>query len=691
MIGRGTLQRVAIASALATAATAAVIVSWRTDGPAAQGWSQLLDVDLGTPSVAPNIRTRAAAAALTGLTWTEWCTFDGPTGNVACDGGTTLTKGAGSFHFQSMWPGFDGTDMVSGFKAVEFRGGDATPEAFSASAWDFDQSQVIVMQLRLARAPASSRGIWGRRAGSASAGVWALVASTGAPVMELRDGAGVTTVVNPPGFLTELDSLASGAPQWVAFKVNLTARTAQIFAQRTSGSVASLSAAGSYSNAQPFLVGGLPIYLSCEGLQLMTMGVLRGAQAEAFALADLNELDNWARPPAAISSYVRYSVVAPEVGTDALGIRVQPLAGSASTTSLVHFAHAYMPAFTAHPWKLGALSERGSGNSSTGALTVAKRNRLLRTDDLSNASWTKVNATAAAYAGESPSGLHDASSLTCSAADCTSYQAWTGQASEPFTESCYVRRNGGSDVTGRLILYRTDVPGEVSSSTFTAGATWSRVSHFAASAPSTALRFVIEVDSNGASIFVYGCQAEHGSLTAYQPQRAALVDRGGTTWSIDNLTRRVLNPIAGRVEVTVAAPAAHTYTAGSFLFAGGTDVSFANRIFIQRGADTSTYHEEARVTDSAGTIRAQLVGHPETDWTKRLTYTLAWDSRRRLPSGVYAETSDGGAWIRATAIAPSAPWTMTTTAVDAIFPGARHSGDSNCECAIERLRIWGPR
>lgn len=693
-MARGPLRRIVAAGAvIVAAATAAVMVPWRTDGPVAAGFRQLLDLDLTTPSVQPLYRTRDEVNAVTGRTFSEWCVFDQSSGNPACDGGLTLTWGAGTAYPRQFWPGFDGDDMLTGYRAWEFAGTSSTPEAFAAASngtYDFTQSLVVIVQARLARAPAANRSIVSKWANDTTAGGYRIyVTSGGAATAQVR-GSAATVTISGLGVGDALSGLANGAPQWLALQLNATTGFGTFYTHRTAGTPVALPAGAVAASATPFRVGGAPTLFSCEGLQILTVGVLLGAEAEAFDVGDLNALDNWMRPPATFgSSYVRASVQAPEIGTDALGVRVQHVAGTATRPELTHFAHVSMAAMTRSPWKLGSLSEQGAANSADGVtINLAKRNRVLNSDDLASASWTRTNATATARAGESPAGFRDAASLTCSAADCTAHQNFTGEINEPHTLSCYLRRNGGADVTGRLIAYRTDTSAEVSSTAFTAGGTWARVTH-AATAPAAALRLILEIDANGASVYVWGCQAEWGTLTSYQPQRAALVDKGTTQWEIDNTAGRYLNPVAGHVEVQAVGVASTTPYTGAFLFTGQTDGSFRNRIFLQRGAMASSYHDEGRVVDSGGTIRVQLE-LPTVDYATEQTYTMAWDSRRKLATGTHAWGRVGGSAQITGPAMPSAGWSADLTAVTAVLPGMRHTKTANCECGLERVRTWGP-
>lgn len=655
-----------------------------------QGRRLLLDADL-EPST-QEVYTLARANAVSGRTFTEWFVCNMASGDMTGDNGTTLTAGAGTIRYDKTWPGWNGTDMTSGFRAIEFPGLSANDHfiAGDTSTYDLSQSICFVMNIRCLRPPAANRGLIGKRAGSAATnpGYHVQIASAGgAPSFVVCDG---STAVAASISGTYVDGFANGAPHWFAFKVNLTTGRHQVLGYRTSGSEA-VTPAGAKTNSTAFRIGGQPFLGSCETLQVLQWGVLVGAEAEAFDIDDLNALDNWCRTPSVFAHYKRASCIAPVVANQSgFGLRVQHCHGSATTTALIHFAHGYSANATSTAG-LGWHSERGVTTTSlTDTANVQKRNRLLRTDDLSNASWTKTNVTATANAAEDPGGFTGAASLTASADNGTVHQDYTTELNEIHTHSIFIKRNGVSDVTGRLVAIRTDTSTEIASVAFTATSEWQRTS-LEFTAPTTTTRFLVEIDTNGESILATYAQAEQGSLASYQPQQQALVSKADQEWAISNTGNAVYDPDGGRIEVTVCGHAESVPSSGCFIFSTdcGTDgTTFEDRHFIQRDAKNSTEEREVRIYDSTATLVAQIDDLPLVDHRLETTYVSEWDSTatvmgdRRVLAKVNSTTVITGT------TAPSAAWT-TGTGADRIMPGMRHSFSAHLEGIITRLRIWG--
>jgi hypothetical protein len=654
--------------------------------------ARLFVSDFVTPTVQQLYASTAAVAAQCGRTPTEWYLGNLASGDWTGVNGTVLTKGAGSFRFQQTCPGWNGTDMTSGFRAVEFVGTDATPQSFFASnntLYDLTQSLTFVLNVRLLRPPSANRGFIGKDTSNAAAtpGYYLYMSSGGSPTALIADGASVVTV-SGPGITTTYDSVANGAPQWVALKMNLTTGNAEIFAYRVA-SPAIVMPAGSKSSATPFRVGGMPFLFSCELLQIIQWGVFTGAEAEAFTVTDLNELDTWSRTPSNFAHYVRYNMTAPVVGRTGLGDLVQFYAGG-NVTNFVQFAHAYSPNATRSTQQLGVQAERGtSSSSSTGAINLQKRNRLLRTDDLSNAAWTKTNATTAQNAGTDPAGFNGAASITATADNGFARQDYTSEINEIHTHSIFVRRNGGSNVSGRLVAIRTDTSAELGSVVFSATSTWERIT-LQFTAPTTTTRILIEIDTSGQSIFATFAQAEYGSLTSYMPQSSTLLNKDDVEWYIDNAGNAVYDPDGGRIETYVIGWAAEVPSTGAFVFTTNAGAGNEDRHFIQRDALTSLVQNEERIFDNAGVIVSQLTLPDLADNRVETLYADSWEATRELPNGgIYDRAQVDESYYVTGAVVAAAPW-ATGAAANRIYPGMRHTYTAHIEGIVESLIIWGP-
>ena len=647
-------------------------------------------LDLGEAELGPSIQsiptTVAGVNALSGATFTEWWVCNAASGNLVGANGATLTAGGGSIRYSRTVPGWNGTDYTGGFRAVEFKGTNSTTEAFAAgSASDYQLSQSItwVFAVRLARAPAGNRGLLGNRAGSAStnAGYGVTIGTNGAPLLTVCDGATVA-LVNGPGVTTSLDSLGNGALHWIAFKMDLTSGNATVHAYRATGTPVAMPA-GAKTSATVFRLGGQPVYLSCDNLQIVAFGVLLGADAEAFGLTQLNALDNWCRPPACFgSTHTRYHVAAPIVGSDGYGVRVQMLAGSPTTMAKTDFAHAYAAGATSTA-SIGILRERGV------VVSTNKRNLLLDSDDPSTASWTKTNTTITSRDGESPAGFWDAARVTASAGNGTLTQNFTGTASTAHTVSIFAKRDQGTDVAARLSLYDPAGPTEIAGVNITITSTCQRFSVSGTPGAITGLQWRLTITNSGDRVHVWGMQAEYKWLSSYMPQRAALKDKYEIVDWLDNASGQVLDPIAGRVEVTCTGFAASVDGPGCFVFDTACGASFESRVLQQREATLSTYRSDSQQYDTAGALVSQLTDYPSPTLTSEITYAHEWDSRAPIPGrGVRARDEVGGTIVTTGAIVPAAAWTPGSNA-NKLYIGMRHNTSNHLEGIVTRVRTWG--
>lgn len=647
-------------------------------------------VDYGQVELGPSVQsiptTLAGVNALSGTTFSEWWVCNAASGNLVGANGTTLTAGGGSIRYSRTVPGWNGTDYTSGYRAIEFRGTDATPEAFAAgSSSDYQLSQSVtwVFALRLSRAPASSRGLFGNRAGSAAAnaGYGVVIGSNGAPLLTVCDG--TTNVnVNGPGILTSIDALANGALHWCAFKMDLSSGNATVYAYRSAGTPVAMPA-GAKTSATVFRLGGQPVYLSCETLQVVAFGVLLGANAEAFTSTHLTALDNWCRVPACFgSTHTRYHVAAPIVGSDSYGVRVQMLAGSATTTAKIDFAHAYAAGATSTAG-IGILRERGI------VVSTNKRNLLLDSDDPSTASWTKTTITVTSRDGESPAGFYDAAKLAATGASATITQNFTGTASTAHTVSVFLKSATGSNVAARLSLYNSSGPTEIAGTNITVTTACQRFSVSGTPGAITTLQWRLTITNNGDAVHFWGAQAEYKWLSSYMPQRAALKDKYEIADYIDNASGQVLDAIAGRVEVTCTGFAASVDGPGCFVFDTACGASFESRILQQREATLSTYRSDSQCYDTAGVLVSQLTDYPSPTLTSEITYAHEWDSRAPIPGrGVRARDEVAGSIVTTGAVVPSAAWTPGSNA-SKLYIGMRHNTSNHLEGIVTRVRTWG--
>jgi hypothetical protein len=656
------------------------------------GLTRLVQIQ-AAPSVQSIPTTIAGIDALSGRSFTEWYVANMGSGSLVGANGTTLTA-AGSPRYSRTVPGWNGTDYTTGYRAVEFDGSTAAFLGGTTGLYDLDQSICFVLCLRVLRNPGITN-ILAKKLSYATGDIGYVVYfnNEGDVVVEVSNGSSQVAAVTV-ATAAELDGVCNGALHWLAFPFNLTTREFQILAYRQAGTAVALPT-GSLTTLNGFKLGNAIGFLtSAPLLQLVAFGVLTGTEAEAFDIDDLNAIDNWCAAPSG-TEYNRTSVVAPIIGSDSTGVRVQHCAGSSSTTGLIHAGHAYAAAASSEG-QVGVLCERGIQSLTS----FACRNRLLATDDLSDVTaWTHSNITPTKNAGEDPAGFTGAAQLTATASNAFIRQNFTGDATvtlawqrfDDHTVSVFAQRAQSTDVAARLSLYNSATGVEIDGVDITITALRQR---FSLTVPATTINAVttlqwrLTIYASGDSIYATFAQGEHGWLRSYQPQRASLLARGGTEWWIDNAAADKLHIAAGKVTVTCVGLVETVNASGSFVWSTDCGASFEDRIFQQRDALISLYPNDTQHYDSAGVLVAQMSAQPTRTHTDEITYSYQWDSRvpvwgstsvRALATIDQAEVTTG--------LAPTAAWT-TGASADRVILGSRHSLNAHLEGIITTVEIW---
>lgn len=663
-----------------------------------------LDETFTTPSTQTLPASVAAALALTGRTFTELWTFDVASGAVTGTAGNAFTPST-SPRYQMTVPAWNGSSMTA-LKAIEWQG-TATGQCMlapNATLYDLTQSLTWVWCVRLLRSPAADRGFFAKRVTGTGAGYEIRIVSGGSGRPQLRVGDDATTAtaeasVSPTN---ALDGFGDGSLQWFAFKMDLTSGNATVYGYRAAGTPVAMPA-GSKSNAGQVRLAGQNFLNSCELLQMLWAGVLVGAEAEAFDLTALNALDTVGTKPSILARYERQCHVAPRVAYESgFGYRVQHCHGSTSSTALVHFPHLYHPSATLSTQKLGMLC----GPRGTAVGGNQKQNKFLWSSEFDNAAWTKTNVTVTADAAEDPAGFTGACQLTASAANGIVSQAVSAAANKTQTCSWYVRRVGGSDVA--LKLRAVDVAAAATINTFdrTATSEWTRIEAYFQDADATSIRFELEIVANGASIYAAYAQAEEGSVTEYQAQRAALLDRKPANYYIANTAGNYYDPAGGTIEVTATNWYDDAYAIeDAYVFSTGVKSGVLNggRMFLQvndpngvgnSGGVDEPYNTEVSFFDGdpadGNDVSAQVCNY-NIDRNAEIVYTVTWDASRGR--AILGQTGSDNSQVSPNGVAGS--WIpVAASDITILIPGARYSfGDDNTqsthfEGGIERLRIW---
>lgn len=160
--------------------------------------------------------------------------------------------------------------------------------------------------------------------------------------------------------------------------------------------------------------------------------------------------------------------------------------------------------------------------------------------------WINSNTTDAPSVGDALDGFRSAGSVTATANAGALYRNHPAVANTAYTFSVWIKRNGGSDVTGTLI--ERDIDAAINTTqAFTATDTWQRVSVTYTHGGTATLggRSYITIDNSGESILVWGMQVEAGSYpTAYIRTSGA-----AATLSASSYIAASLSPLIAQGEV----------------------------------------------------------------------------------------------------------------------------------------------
>jgi len=640
--------------------------------PKASVANLLLDLDYRTPAAVTKYDTAAAVAAKLGVTAShvkEIWTCDEASGSLVgkVSGYTLAPGGTGSPSYQKSAVGlFNGSDMVS-LNAVNFPDGENTYfQDATTTHLDDDgaTSRGFFIAYRMFGPPlVGARTFFDK---STSGARYHAYLSSGKPYLIINDG------VNPGVATITSNTYWDGAWHFAYFLIDRTANVLKIITDRETVTSASISGVGSLSNATGFRISNPSLH---PGMQVAYFVALEGSSAEGVTQADCQALWPHATDPSdgsatkpKLTSYARNSLACPIVGDDATdGVRVAKYGPDA-------FAHAYKSVFS-HATKLGALDEQ------------AATNLILQSEDFTDAAWTTSNASASANAAEAPDGTDTADSITATAGAGYISQSVATSASTDYTGSVFIKRNGSSDVAGRLVLYDVSSGAELAATAFTATSKWQRITVSAATIAgglSTALR--IEITTNGESVFAWGAQVEQWeAASSYIPTTSATATRA-VPWGYvaESSPGDYWNSSAGEVECIYsfvrnsAESASDNVLVEAQRSAGGN----ADRYLFMHAATTQhrLFHY-----DSAGSIKVSGNKSILSDLTVEVTARYRWDSQKVL-SG-HAENWDviangtraaGAAvtWTGGSGVMRIAPFGYTT-----------YGGD-NINGIKARLRVW---
>jgi hypothetical protein len=331
---------------------------------------------------------------------------------------------------------------------------------------------------------------------------------------------------------------------------------------------------GSLSNSAPFCLNtgnGAGSTLGLPSTQYAYGGVCVGANAQA--MYDEEIVLPGTDPTGLLTTTDRDSLISVEVEDG----YVCHFAGSTTTPQLPIGYHA------------GFTSGYGLYCNS------AVQNLQAYSEDFSN--WILANTTITANFADAPDGFRNATEVTATIGNGFIYRNPAPIAADTqYTFSVWVKRNGGSDVTGKLRVRDLDAAVNTDQA-FTATDTWQRVSvtHTHGSTTTLGDRNYIYVDTVSESILIWGAQHELGDKPgAYiRTLAGAAVTLDPSTYHVASLAHK---PAKGETSCTYV-PVRSTATATIYTFGSGAD-----RKYVTRGTNgnlnCSVYDDVQAVEDT---------------------------------------------------------------------------------------------
>ena len=619
------------------------------------GPNLLLDLDF----TAPAQQEFSASAPIPGVTFDEIYLCDESSGNLVGEIASTPLAASGSPSYDHKAVGFyNGTDAYSKkCVGIDAASGDSFRAATNA-VFDFTTgSWIQLVVFRALATPSGSKDIVNKQGSNTG---WILrMESNGSLKLYAGDGAYTTA--------THAGNYDSGAWHAALLVCDRTSNILGVYSGDGTSTTASIAGLGSITSTSIARIGGSGS--SAAGVQVAYWAIASGAQCDGIsATAAAKVAAFWQHGKSATTpalTYARASAMASEVGYESgFGVRVTKW-----HTGQMPFA--YASAFS-HTNKLGGLFEDTTTNL------------CIRTEAFDNASWTKTNVTVTPDNAEAPDGTYTADLLTATADNGTVQSAtMTVTSTSRYTSSVYLKRSGGSDVTGRIIIYNVSGAAEETAVAFTATSEWQRFSVTDSSAASTSQAIRIEIDTNGEAVLAWGAQHELGFLTSYVMATTVAATRAAMTCTLANAGGNTyFKSDAGEVQAVIcwsddlSADTKSRYFFSAHAASGNADL-LAFRINDTRRPQFLIYDSSAVLTQNAVLVSTALI---DTEYT----YRGRWDSATAIDG--YSENADI-IWNGTRQAGSAATWTAGVNAVE-LNIGTHTSSTLATKGVLATLKVW---
>lgn len=615
------------------------------------------DLDFREPVAQSFPSTAAGLFALVGATpdhiWTCQDTSGGLTDSV---GSLDLTANGTAAQNRGAY-GIGGGDYCSRLACESFTTSDyfEAADTSALNAGSTGDSVALLIVWRAHKPPASSSGFVGKRGGTGTPG-WQLgMLTSGAVVATVDDEIGSSLSATVSG-----SNGADGAWHCAIMCIKKSAKTYRVFTDMGNSSSNSYAAlTGDLDTATPFRLLGSNAVTNYT--QICYAAAFTGTDADYLSSQGATSLATfWTHatdPTGLLTTQTRGSLISVPVAADKVG----------------HFYDDTLP-----------IGYHAALNDGAGGLGLfcnnAVTNEVTYSEDGGN--WTGTNATMATLAGDAPDGFKSASSCTAtSAGGYAQVESFASSlsTSTQYTYSIWVKRNGGSDVTGNLILRNATDATDDATQAFTATSTWQLVTlTFTTAATGKTYRLRCNIDNNTESLLLWGAQLNLGA------GRGAYVRTAGATASLVasayESTTAVIQTAEGRVSVEHVSALFSNSAGNHAVF--DTDATPDRRYFY---LDSGAFQMQNR--DGASAIWMQgSSGSPARDTLYKCV--SRWD----VDAGGFPEDATYTGTYHVNGTAYATPDTDTTTVGQATRGIAIGNGGVSSTIGldgfIERVRIY---
>jgi len=348
-----------------------------------------------------------------------------------------------------------------------------------------------------------------------------------------------------------------------------------------------------------------------------------------------------------------------------------------SPTHVAHFPDDALP--------IGYHAALAAGAGGYGAYcNSAVTNLIDYSEDFTASGWNNTGANETAAQGSAPDGFYSATDLTAASNNGYIWREMAVASSSEYTQSIWVKRNQGTDVSGKLSLY-DNASATATDQAFTATDTWQviQVTH-TSDGSATNMRHRTYIDTSGESILIWGAQLNLGN------GRGAYIRTNGSSavLAIPNYAAAasagvLMSAAAGEIEAVYVAALPTSYGASPYVFDAGEASGNVNRRFLWLASNGTT--PGAYGYSSAGSgVWALSSGAKDTDGQEN-TSLIRWDGSGGLAVGGGA---DAELLYNAAGSTTDVGTFSSSESITTVQLAKKRGGSGELDCYISRIRIW---